>query len=91
MAVPAALYTVARSCVAAPMAASVSAPGLTEIRAAVVAGSAETATAAVPVFPSTVAVIVALPTATPVTIPEADTVATAALEVLHATARPGTR
>jgi hypothetical protein len=47
-----------------------------------------TVTAAVPVTPSTVAVIVALPTATAVTTPLPLTVATAAFDELHVTARP---
>jgi hypothetical protein len=52
------------------------------------AGSAETVTVAVPCTPSTVAVTVALPTATAVTSPAVLTVATAAFDVDHETARP---
>src|SRR3989441_59933 len=51
-------------------------------------GTAVTVTAAVPVFPSLVAVIVAAPAATPLTSPLALTVATAWLLLVHVTARP---
>jgi hypothetical protein len=51
-------------------------------------GSGETVTAIVPGTPPTVAVIVTFPTATAVTRPVALTVATAGLELLHATVRP---
>ena len=47
-----------------------------------------TVIAAVPNFPSLVAVMVAEPAATPVTRPAADTVAAAAFEVVHVTVRP---
>jgi len=46
-----------------------------------------TTTLAVPDFPSLVAVIVAVPSPTPVTIPVADTVAIVLLLVLHVTTR----
>jgi hypothetical protein len=51
-------------------------------------GTGTTVAVALPVFPSLVAVIVAVPLDTPVTAPAAETVATAALLVLHVTARP---
>src|SRR3990170_3549648 len=47
-----------------------------------------TVSAAVPLFPSLVAVIVAAPSATPVTRPLDDTVATAVLFDVHVTVRP---
>src|SRR5437667_11296930 len=50
--------------------------------------TAVTVTVAVPLFPSLVAVIIAPPTATPVTRPVADTVATPPLLVAHVTVRP---
>src|SRR6188472_2045899 len=50
-------------------------------------GGAVTVTVAVPVFPSLVAVIVAVPTATAVTVPLGATVATAVLLDVHETAR----
>jgi hypothetical protein len=50
-------------------------------------GTAVTVTVDDPLFPSAVAVIVAVPGATPVTTPEDDTVAVAALLVVHATGR----
>jgi hypothetical protein len=52
------------------------------------AGSAETVTVAVPCTPSTVAVIVVLPTATAVASPVVLTVATAAFDVDQVTVRP---
>jgi len=51
-------------------------------------GIAATVTADVPDFPSLVAVIVTEPTATPVTTPVADTVASAVLLDAHVTVRP---
>ena len=54
----------------------------------VATGTADTVMAAVPLFPSLDAVIVALPGAMPVTTPDCDTVATAVLLLDHATARP---
>jgi len=51
-------------------------------------GTLDTVTAAVPLCPSLVAVIVAAPTATPVTSPEADTVAIAVFELAQAITRP---
>jgi len=54
----------------------------------VATGTFATVIAAVPLFPSLVAVIVAVPAATPVTRPLADTVAIARFELDHATARP---
>ena len=51
-------------------------------------GTGVTVIVAVPVIPSTVAVIVALPAATAVTTPAALTVATAGVPLLHVTARP---
>jgi hypothetical protein len=64
---------------------SVSAGGVTTTEAA---GTGETVTAAVPVFPSDVAVIVVVPGVTAVTAPTVDTVATAAFEVLQVIVRP---
>jgi hypothetical protein len=51
-------------------------------------GTTETATVAVPLFPSLVAVIVAEPAATPVTTPLVETVAMPVLELVHVTVRP---
>src|SRR5687767_5499975 len=51
-------------------------------------GMGTTVTAAVPLFPSLVAVIVALPAAAPVTSPLAETVATPLALVVHVTPRP---
>lgn len=64
----------------AATARSVTLPGL------VVAS--ETAIVAVPVTPSLFAVIVTVPAARPVTSPLSETLATAALELDHPTARP---
>src|SRR2546426_8434211 len=49
-----------------------------------------TVTAIVPTRPSTVAEIVAVPTATPVTRPESETTATAGLSLLQVGTRPNT-
>jgi len=54
----------------------------------VATGMVVTVTSAVPVFPSLVAVIVADPTATPVTKPVDETVATAGLFVEYVIGRP---
>lgn len=51
-------------------------------------GTASTVIVAVPLFPSLVAVITALPRATPVTTPLAETVATAGALELQVTVRP---
>src|SRR5712691_5283823 len=51
-------------------------------------GGAVTVSAAVPLWPSLVAVMVADPTATPLTTPLLETVATAALSLAHVTVRP---
>jgi hypothetical protein len=51
-------------------------------------GTGDTVTAAAPVTPSTVAEIVALPAATAVTIPVAETLATAVFDEIHVTGRP---
>src|SRR6059036_54795 len=51
-------------------------------------GTVDTVTAAVPLCPSLVAVIVAAPTATPVTSPVPDTVAIAGFELAHVITRP---
>jgi len=51
-------------------------------------GTCDTKMVAVPDFPSLVAVIVAVPGATPVTTPAVETVAIAAELVLHVTIRP---
>jgi len=50
-------------------------------------GTLVTVAVDVPVFPSLVAVIVAVPAPTPVIVPVVDTVATAALLVVHVTTR----
>ena len=50
-----------------------------------------TVTDAVPVVPSLVALIVAVPTPDPVTVPLVETAATFASLVLHATVRPTSR
>src|SRR5207253_1363090 len=80
---PAASFGVAVSC-AVPPTKTVAVAGLTTTEAT---GTVDTVTAAVPLWPSLVAVIVAAPTATPVTRPLADTVATALLLVVHVTVR----
>ncbi len=51
-------------------------------------GAADTEIVAVPDFPSLVATTFAVPTATPVTTPDAETVAAAGLSELHDTTRP---
>src|SRR5207244_149672 len=81
---PAASLGVAVSCAVAPT-NTVAVAGLTVTDAT---GTLDTVTAAVPLCPSLVAVIVTDPTATPVTRPLADTVASAAFELVHVTARP---
>jgi len=60
------------------------------LRVTVATGAGETPTVAVPLCPSLVAVIVALPGVTPVTVPVAETVATLVLLELHVTGRSGT-
>jgi hypothetical protein len=60
----------------------------TGLTATVATGTGTTVTVAVPVLPSLVAVIVTVPTDTPVTAPPADTVAIAVLPELHVTGRP---
>src|SRR5206468_350803 len=81
---PAASLGVALSCVVAPT-NTVAVAGLTVTDAT---GTLDTVTAAVPVCPSLVAVIVAAPTATPVTKPLADTVAVAAFKLVQLITRP---
>src|SRR3989441_845448 len=81
---PLASLRVAVSCTAPPT-YTFGAVGLTATEAT---GRLDTVTAAVPLWPSLVAVIVVDPTARPVTSPLADTVATARLELAHVTARP---
>src|SRR5437764_14728236 len=83
-AVPLASLGVAVSCTVAPT-SSTGAAGLTLTDAT---GTGVTVTVAVPFCPSLVAVIVALPTATPVTRPVVETLATPALDA-HVTVRPG--
>ena len=83
---PAASLGVAVSCIVLP-AETVAVAGATSTEATG-AGAAVTVTCEVPLFPSLVAVTVALPTATPVTSPVADTVATWALSVVQVTVRP---
>jgi hypothetical protein len=63
----------------------VAVPGLT---VTVATGTGTTATVAVPLLPSLLAVIVTVPGATPVTTPPGDTVATAGALVAHVTVRP---
>ena len=75
---------VAVSCTLAPV-ATVAEAGLTATEAT---GTGFTVTAELPLFPSLVAVIVAEPTATPVTSPLVETVATAEALVVHVTVRP---
>jgi len=81
---PAASRVTAVACVVAPMMTGV-APSETVTLAT---GGTITVTDAVPDRPSLVAVISALPTATAVTTPVLDTVATALFDDVHATARP---
>ena len=81
---PAASFSVAVSCTVAPTSTAAVA-GLITTDAT---GTFATVTVAEPLFPSLVAVIVTDPTATPVTRPLADTVASAAFELVHVTARP---
>jgi len=83
-AVPFESFGVAVNCVVAPT-VRLAVAGLTVTAAT---GTFVTVRAAVPLCPSLVAVIVAEPVATPVTTPLAETVATAALLVPHATTRP---
>src|SRR3989442_12893084 len=82
---PAASFVVAVSCTVTPTS---TVAGATVTDATETDGGTVTVTAAVPFFPSAVAMIVAEPTATPVTNPVADTVATAGLLLAHVTARP---
>ena len=81
---PAASLGVVVSCTAPPT-YTFAAAGLTTTEAT---GTVDTVTAAVPLWPSLVAVIVVDPTARPVTSPLADTVATAPLLVVQVTVRP---
>src|SRR6266581_3376693 len=80
---PVASLVIALSCVVAPT-NTFAVAGLTPRDAT---GTLDTVTAAVPLCPSLVALIVAAPTAKPVTSPLADTVATALLLVVQVTAR----
>jgi hypothetical protein len=70
-----------------PLGAEASSP-VTWIRSVPGSGGAVTVTAADPDTPSLVAVMFAVPGATPVTVPDALTVAAAVLSELHATTRP---
>ena len=81
---PAASSGVAVSCTVAPT-STTAVTGLTVTEAA---GTRVTVTAAPPILPSLVAVIVADPAATPVPRPLAETVATAPLLVVQVTVRP---
>src|SRR6266581_1060814 len=81
---PAASLVTALSCVVPPT-KTLAVAGLTTTEAT---GTLDTVTAAVPLCPSLVALIVAAPTATPITSPLADTVAAAVFELAHATTRP---
>src|SRR3989442_1232291 len=84
---PAASLGVALSGVVPPT-TTVAVAGLTTTEAT---GTLDTVTATVPLWPSLVAVIAAAPTATPVTKPLAETVATALLLVVQVTTRPLSR
>src|SRR3989449_294696 len=81
---PLASLSVAVSCTVPPT-YTLGAVGLTVTEAT---GTRLTVTAALPLLPSLVAVIVTAPAATPVTSPVAETVAMPALELVHATDRP---
>src|SRR5438309_7057800 len=81
---PAASLVTALSCVVAPT-KTFAVAGLTVTDAT---GTLDTVTAAVPLCPSLVAVIVTDPTATPVTRPLADTVASATFELVQLITRP---
>src|SRR5439155_20123421 len=81
---PTASLWVAVSCVVAPT-NTVAVAGLTVTDAT---GTLDTVTAAVPLCPSLAAVIVTDPTATPVTRPLADTVASATFELVQLITRP---
>src|SRR5437588_622316 len=81
---PAASLVVAASCTRVPT----STVAVTGVIATAATGTGATVTAAVPLWPSLVAVIVAAPTATPVTRPLVETVATALLLVVQVTVRP---
>src|SRR2546425_874971 len=81
---PLASCSVTDSCTVLP-AATVAAAGLTETKAT---ATGPTITAAAPVCPSLIAVIVAAPIATPVTMPLLFTVAYAPLVEAHVTTRP---
>src|SRR5438309_1217076 len=81
---PAASLVTALSCVVAPT-KTFAVAGLTATEAT---GTLDTVTAAVPLWPSLVAVTVPAPTATPVTRPLAETVAIAPLLVVQVTVRP---
>src|SRR5438552_1975726 len=81
---PAASLVTALSCVVAPT-KTFAVAGLTVTEAT---GTLDTVTAAVPLCPSLVAVIVAAPAATPVTSPVEDTVATAGVPDAQVTDRP---
>src|SRR2546430_1043189 len=75
---------VAVSCTVAPM----SRVAIAGVTVTVATGTFVTVMAAVPLFPSLAAVIVAEPAATPLTKPLAETVAMAALLVAQVTTRP---
>src|SRR5438034_1374752 len=81
---PFASFGVAASCTVCPT-DTLADVGLTATDAT---GTLDTVTAAVPLFPSLAAVIVAAPGLTPVTIPLADTVATPLLPLDQVTVRP---
>lgn len=83
---PASLVT-ADACVAAPT-ATVDDASDTLTDATGAGGGTVTVMGAVPLTPSLVAVIVALPAATPVTVPVDETVATFVFELAHVTTRP---
>src|SRR5439155_1004578 len=84
---PAASFSVALSCTDCPTRRPVAA-GLTLTEATGATGTSFTVTAALPVCPSLVAVMVAAPVAAPVTSPLADTVATPQALDTHTTERP---
>lgn len=84
---PCASFGVAVSCVVCPTASDVLVP-LTVIELAVATGACAIVRPIEPLLPSLVAVTVAVPTPTPVTRPDGETVSTAGLELDQAMVRP---
>ncbi len=85
---PSPSYALAANCTFEPSASSVSAEGEISTRATREDGEVVMVTCALPLFPSLAAVIVALPGATPVTSPLAETVAMSVSELDQVTGRP---